>query len=239
MRSAVLLLLTLVTPAGAQSIGVGAGPYSDPTHKVSGSGRMPAGWAMRFDPIVARAGRPAPAPPRATDVDVQAVAGGVRVRSGPAAIYWRASDVASGRFTVSATFTQTRGMAHEAYGLLVGGAHLDDGRERYLYFVVRPQDGGILVSRRTSDARPTALVPWTVHPAVHRERAGDGAATNRLAVRVDVDSVWFVANDRVVRALARADLRIPTDGVVGVRVNHNLDLLVTDLRVDRAAGRIR
>ena len=41
------------------------------------------------------------------------------------------------------------------------------------------------------------------------------------------------------RALARAELRIPTDGVVGVRVNHNLDLLITDLRVDRAPARIR
>lgn len=212
-----------------------AGVYSDPTRKVTGSGRLPAGWAMRFDPSPSRNGRAAP-PPQPNDVDVQTAGGGLHIKSGPAAIYWRPADAVSGSYVVSATFSQPRGMAHEAYGLLVGGAHLTDSAERYVYFVVRPQDGGILVSRRTSDARPTALVPWTVHGAVERERR-DGSATNRLAVRVGADSVWFVANDVVVRALARSELGTPTDGLVGVRVNHNLDLQVSDLRVAHRSSR--
>jgi len=221
-----------VAPTGG---GQPTGAYSDPTRKVVGSGRLPVGWTMRFDPGVGPRGKSAAPAPLPTDVDVQAAAEGVHIHSGPAAIYWRTGDVAAGEYTVSATFAQPRGMKHEAYGLFVGGASLQDSTEHYLYFVVRPQDGGILVSRRTSDARPTALVPWTTHPAVHRERPGDGAAVNRLAVRVGADSVWFVANDVVVRALARAELGAPTDGFAGVRVNHNLDLAVSDLRVTRPA----
>jgi hypothetical protein len=226
---ALLVAAHVQPPLGA------AGVYSDPTRKVTGSGKLPAGWALRFDPIVVRNGRAVPAP-QPSDVDVQVVGTELHVRSGPAAIYWRPADEVRGSYVVSATFSQPRSMAHEAYGLLVGGASLQDSTERYVYFVVRPQDGGILVSRRLSDARPTALVPWTVHRAVQRERR-DGSATNRLAVRVGADSVWFVANDVVVRTLARSELGTPTDGLVGVRVNHNLDLQVADLRVARDVTR--
>lgn len=230
------LLLSLSLPAATLLV---AQPpmrraFDDPTQPVAGSGRLPDGWALRFDPIVARPGRPAAAPPRPTDVSVEAAGDGLRIRSGPAAVYYRPGEVATGQYTVSATFTQAAGMKHEAYGLVVGGAHLQDSTQRYLYFVVRPQDGGILVSRRSSDARPVTLVPWTTDPAVQREDATDGHATNRLAIRVGRDSVWFLANGRLVRGLSRTDLGgAPTDGMVGVRVNHNLDLRVDAFRVER------
>jgi hypothetical protein len=224
----ILFLTALViaaAPLGAQQ------PEHDPTHAVVGSGTLPAGWAMRFDPVLPRPGRPTPPAPQPTDVSVATMGTGIHVTSGPAAIYYRASEPASGQYTVTATFTQARSMKHEAYGLLVGGANLQDSTERYLYFLVRPQDGGILVSRRTSDARPTAIVPWTPDPAVHREDATDGHATNTLAIRVGRDSVAFVANDKVVRTVAKASLGLSTDGLVGVRVNHNLDLHIDGFRV--------
>lgn len=229
-----VLSAIVATPACAQPRSTSALRLvgNDPTRKVVGSGRMPDGWAVRFDPIVPRPGRPATAPAQATDVNVVVRDNALRFESGPAAIYYRASEPARGTFTVSATFSQPRSMAHEAYGLIVGGADLQRATERYLYFVVRPQDGGILVSRRTSDALPTALVPWTTDRAVQRESASDGRATNRLAIRVGRDSVWFVANGKVARALARSELGIATDGFVGVRVNHNLDLRVDDFRVE-------
>jgi hypothetical protein len=224
----------LVAQPSRAMAGLGIG--NDPTRRVVGSGRLPAGWAMRFDPLVARPGRPAPPTPRPADVDVTVTTSGLRFRSGPAAIYYRAAEQVTAPYTVSATFTQTRSMAHEAYGLLFGGANLPDATERYLYFLVRPMDGKILVSRRSSDALPTALVPWTSVAAVHREDPADGHATNRLAVHVGADSVWFIANGRVVRALARSELGAPIDGVVGVRINHNLDLQVADFRLDRHVG---
>ena len=232
MRSSSSLLLVLTTaPLVAQP--PLARVRDDPTRKVVGSGRLPGGWAVRFDPM------PSAAPaPRASDVSVEEVGRALHVRSGPAAVYYRARDSVAGAYTVGATFSQPASMRHEAYGLVIGGRDLQTSTQRYVYFVVRPQDGGILVSRRSSDARPTALVPWTTDRAVRREDPRDGRATNQLAVRVGRDSVWFAVNGRVVRGLSRADLGgAPTDGAVGIRVNHNLDLRVDDFRVEPTTRR--
>jgi hypothetical protein len=94
-------------------------------------------------------------------------------------------------------------------------------------------DGGILINKRTSDARPTAIVPWTPDPAVNKEDATDGHATNKLAIHVGRDSVQFIANDKVVRTLAKADLGVPTDGIAGLRINHNLDVHIGQFTITR------
>jgi hypothetical protein len=236
----VALALALAAPLLAQQPPAGGGMGAmgnDPTHKVTGSGQLPAGWMLRFDPVIARPGRPTPPTPQMTDVSFTTMGSGFHARSGPAAIYYRTGDAATGQYTATATFSQARSMAHEAYGLFIGGANLQDSTEHYLYFLVRPMDGGILVSRRTSDARPTALVPWTPDPAVNKEDPSDGHATNKLAIRVGRDSVAFLANDKVVRTLAKSELGISTDGLVGLRINHNLDVHVADFHVDRRVSK--
>lgn len=215
-----LLLLAVATPLAAQG-------GNDPTNKVTGSGELPAGWMLRFDPVRTRPGRPTPPTPTPADVSFTKMGTGFHVKSGPAAIYYDTSSTATGEYTVSATFTQPKGMQHEAYGLFVGGADLQDSTQRYLYFVIRPMDGGILISHRTGDARPTALVPWTPDPAVNKEDATTGKATNELAIRVSADSVHFLANGKQVHALAKSQLgEASTDGIAGLRINHNLDLQI-------------
>jgi hypothetical protein len=213
---------------------LGAQMNMDPTTQVKGSGTLPAGWTLRFDPARVVAGRPAPAPHAMTEVDFREMGKGFHITSGPAAIYYRAADAATGEYTVSASLSQRKGMQHEAYGLFVGGTNLQDTTQSYLYFVIRPMDGGILINYRASDARPKALVAWTPNEAVNKDDPTDGHATNVLAIQVGKDAVSFLANGKIVKTIPRAELAgMSTDGIAGLRVNHNLDLHVADFQVKR------
>jgi hypothetical protein len=225
LAAALVVAAALAAPAAAQD-------HAD--HATHGSGQLPAGWALRFDPPSAHPGMPMPAPPQPTDVAFMAMGGGFHVQSGPAAIYYRDAERATGAFTLSASFTQGRSMGREAYGLVLGGDDLQESTQTYLYFLIRPADGAVLINHRTSDAAPRSLVAWTPTAAVNREAAGSGAARNELAVRVTADAVHFLVNGTEVHALTRADLGgASTDGLVGVRINHNLDLMIEGFGVTR------
>ncbi len=216
----VLVTAGLVAAAFASSVaaqGGMAGMNMDPTHKIVGSGKLPNGWMNRFDDPTATL----------TQVEMLQIGPSLHFRSGPAAIYYNPKDVAKGEYTVSATFVQARTMQHEAYGLFVGGANLQDSTQNYLYFVIRPSDGSMLISHRAGNGRPTALVPMTADPAIHTDDPATGAATNVLAIHIGEDSVHFFANGKQVRAFPKSAVGgAATNGLVGLRVNHNLDITV-------------
>ena len=223
-----LAALAVAAPLSAQMPGMG----SDPTKTIVGSGELPTGWMMRFDPP-RRAGAPIPAP---TAVSVVTEGNGYHVKSGPAAIYYNTAKPVKGNYTVSATFSQPRTMKHEAYGLVIGGDHLQDSTQSYLYFVVRPMDGGVLINHRNGDdaKKIVKLVDWTPNVSVNKDDPTTGAATNQLTIRVARDSVHFWANGAQVKSFSRAELQsqgVSLDGMAGIRVNHNLDLQVDALTI--------
>src|SRR5512146_1501420 len=83
--------------------------------KMQGGGSLPAGWSARLDN-----GSTKP-----EGVKIAPVTGGLHFQSGPAGIYYKAADKASGTDTVSASSTQLEPGAHpDAYGLFIGGADL-------------------------------------------------------------------------------------------------------------------
>lgn len=205
----------LASPVAAQ--GGMAGMNMDPTNKIAGSGKLPAGWMSRFDDATSTL----------PEIEMKQMGTSLHFRSGPAAIYYNAKDQAKGEYTVSATFSQKRSMQHEAYGIFVGGTTLQDATQNYLYFLVRPSDGSILISHRAGDGKPTALVAMTPDAAVNKDDPATGAASNVLAIHVGRDSVHFYANGREVRAFAKSAVDgAATNGIVGLRVNHNLDITV-------------
>src|SRR6266536_2114597 len=85
------LLALVVAPLAAQK------KESDPDKKAAG-GTLPAGWTGRTDKESAQL----------SDAKFVTMGSGFHVTSGPAAIYWRATDNVTGPFTASATFTQTK-----------------------------------------------------------------------------------------------------------------------------------
>ena len=197
----------------------------DPTMTVTGSGKLPDGWMMRFDPT--RGGAPAPA---MTAISFETMAGGYHVKSGPAAIYYKTGDVGSGEFSVTATFHQAKSMNAEAFGIFIGGAGLQDSTHSYIYMAIKPSTGVLLIARRTQYAgtpRPTTFVPENPNApeaAINRDSPTDGSATNTLTIHVAPDTVHFIINGKLVKAIAKSALGGPTDGQVGLRINHNMDL---------------
>lgn len=224
MRTA-LLSLALLAAAIPSHARAQQAADPDPTHRASG-GVSARGWQARVDDKDARRGM------GVNDLKFVAMGNGYHVTSGPAAIYYDPKDVASGEYSVSAAFTQTRAPAHpEAYGLFVGGANLADSTQSYLYFLVRG-DGKYFVAHRAGTA-VHKIVDWTASPAVKAQDAR-GASTNALTIRVGRDSAWFVANGSTVQAFSRAQLygTMPA-GQAGIRVNHNLDVHVAKFALDR------
>jgi hypothetical protein len=70
------------------------------------------------------------------------------------------------------------------------------------------------------------LAPWTESPAVQRATA-DASRENTLAIETRTDRVVFSST-----APPSRHCRVPmlnTDGIVGVRVGHHLDVHVRDL----------
>lgn len=210
------LAAAFATPLAAQEM--------DHTSSIKGSGKLPAGWNVRFDDAGATL----------TQVDMKQAGTALAFRSGPAGIYWNTKDVATGAYTVSATFDQKKSMMHEAYGVFVGGQNLSDPTQNYLYFVIKPQAGTYLINHRSSNSAPKKLVSETPSPAINKDAAGTGAATNAIAIRVARDSVHFYINGVEVKTFSRAQLAgVSADGIAGLRVNHNLDIEVRDFKIGR------
>jgi hypothetical protein len=210
-----LTTLSLLAVAAAPLAAQGA---DDPTKKVAG-GALPAGWMGRTDR----------ATDKLTDAKFVTMGSGYHVTSGPAAIYWNPKTVTTGGFVATTTITQTKASTHpEAFGIFFMGKDLDTPQQNYAYFQVR-QDGKYMVNHRAG-SEIHKIVPWTDSPAVNKLDAS-GKATNKLTVDASkADSVRLYVNDKQVAALPKDHLG-KTDGLVGLRVNHNLDVHVAGLTV--------
>jgi hypothetical protein len=211
------LLLLLASPLAAQARKP-AKP-ADPDRPVKGGGSLPAGWSARTDDDGKEA-----------DVKFVTMDKGYHVTLGPATILWRAADKVDAPFRAVALFTQTRPTQHaEGYGLFVGGQDLGGGGEKYTYFLIR-QDGKFLIKKRDGGATSNITSNWTAHPAILRPNSA-GQSTNRLEVTVGRNRLAFAVNGKEVYT---ADPRlIDAKGIVGLRVNHNLDVHIDGFGVEK------
>ena len=113
------------------------------------------------------------------------------------------------------------------YGLVFGGSELAGPKQSYLYFLVA-QDGTWLIKRRNGDADTQNVVAKTANEAVKKPDAS-GKSTNALEVRVTAAKVDYVVNGTVVHSMAKTAVPAPTDGIVGIRVNHLLEVHIDGL----------
>ena len=199
----------------------------DPDHAVAGGGALPAGWHVRTEPN-RQTGQPA----SLDNVKFTSMGDGLHTTVGPAAIYWRDRDTISGNYHVVAKMTQMQNPAHpEAFGIFIGGKSLADSGQTYTYFLVRPIDGMYSIRRRSSYAsRPTAVVEWTASDAVTKADSS-GRAMNELSIQVQGGKAKFMVNGKEVYTGDAANLDV--NGVVGYRVNHNLDVHLGPLGIHK------
>ena len=158
----------------------------------------------------------------ATAVKVARQTAGWQISSGPASILYRPTDNAKGNFGVTAKLHLLPGSgAHqEAFGLFIGGQDLAGAAQSYTYFLIRG-DGTWKVKQRNGSATSEVTPGWQASAAI--AKAGPRTPVlNVLRVVAGTDRVGFVVNGTEVWSGPRTTLQ--TDGIAGLRLNHNLSV---------------
>lgn len=188
--------------------------------------QAPVGWRVRID-----RSQNAQDPDDTPDLKTVAVGSGMRVTGGPAGTFWNPANMVTGNYTVRASFTLMKPSGHtNYYGLIFGGRNLEGANQTYVYFLVA-QDGTFIIRHRVgntvNDVRDS-----TPHTAVRRPDT-TGRSVNALEVRVAANTISYVVNGMVVHTTPKGGATAMTDGVVGVRINHLLDVQVDGFAIQR------
>jgi hypothetical protein len=215
--------LALAAPVWAQD--------PDADRKVAGGGIKVEGWQGRIDPAAAKKGS------TINDSRFEQHGPDLHLAIGPAAIYWNPTHAASGDYTVKATFREAKpdsGHPHP-YGVFIGGQQLDTP-DLSLVYCIAYSDGTFLV-RGFNGASVVQVGKRQKHEAVNQP-AADGSVTNEVAWHVRGGKAECAINGKTVASYARDELVAPerlasTDGIAGLRVSHNVDVVVTGFGVSK------
>lgn len=207
----------------------------DTSRTVVDGGVHVAGWTGRVDANEERRGGTLAGARLAGTPD------SLHATTGPALAYWHADNVASGDYTVTATFREPKYMAlndhPHPYGLFIAGSDMGSAEQRYLYCAAYG-NGNFIV--RGFGPAPFQLNGRRggANEAV-RKAAGPGeAVTQEIALSVKGDRVECAINGTVVGSYPKAEVLgdaklASTDGVYGIRLGHNTEAIVTGLTVTK------
>jgi hypothetical protein len=211
---ALALALTTFTVGSAQQ----KPTHADADKPVTGSGKMPGDWKVRFDKPDAMI----------ETVDVKEEKDALEFKTGPAGIYYKPSMRAAGDYEVSASFSQLEPAEFpEEFGLFIAGRDLDKDTQYYTCFLVR-QDAKFAIQKRTG-AHTRFAVAWRPVPAMKEPKGVK--TTNTLMIRARGNTVRFFIGDKEVARLTHA--QVGGDGITGLRINHNLHVQVSKFAVKK------
>ena len=208
----------------------------DASRVVKDGGISVPGWQGKIDPQEVKAGQTlnnAKLAPAAN--------GALQVTTGPAVTYWNPKNVASGNYTVKATFTESNYMGlndhPHPYGIVIAGNEMGTDNQSYLYCSAYG-NGTFIVRGFGPAAFQMGTRKPTPHDAVSKAAGKGSSVTQEIAVSVDADSVDCAINGKVVASYPKAELVAAgklksTDGVYGIRFAHNTDAVVTGLTVTK------
>ncbi len=187
----------------------------------------PESWKVRLD-------RPNPdiqigATADSVDIYFVNMVPGWHITTGPAAIFYHPDQTAETNYTLESTIHLfDPGERREAYGVFMGGQNLDTDEIAYDYFLLR-NSGEFLIKRRTG-SETSILNEWTTHEAINVfDTDSESSVENHLQVDVREETVSFSVNGAEV-ARVPSD-QVMTDGIAGLRINHALNVHVSDLNV--------
>lgn len=223
VRTAFLSLLFL----SISVVTVFAQERPDPKNPENANMEVPANWEVRLDhpdPEVNISSNEEEA-----DVFFVNMVPGWHITTGPAAIFWHPASTAKGSYraeTVIHLFDpQGR---NEAFGLFFGGSDLEEDDQAYSYFLLR-NSGEYLIKNR-SGSETTNVKGWSPAPAMDQYDEDSGSSVrNSLAVEVRGSKATFFVNGNEVTSVPTSELN--TNGIVGLRINHRLNVHVEDLAV--------
>lgn len=214
-RTSLALALTLALPGLALA--------QDADRKVTGGGIAVSGWKGKIDAGAVKKGL------TVNDSKFAKSGDDLHLTIGPAAFYWNDGNKASGNYTVSATFKEAKPDASHPhpYGIFIGGKDLDTDAPNLLYCMA--YSNGTYLVRGFNAGQVVTLTPrGASHAAVNK--AGADGVTQTIAWTVKDGTASCSINGQVVAtydAAALAGKLASTDGTYGIRVSHNLDVVVS------------
>jgi hypothetical protein len=218
-------LLVASSVAGAQ----------DESRAVAQGGIKVAGWQGKIDPNEARQGG------KLENAKLEKVGNGLRVTTGPAVAYWNPSNVATGNYTVKATFTEEKYMSlnnhPHPYGLFIAGSDMGTDKQSYLYCTAYG-NGRFIVRGFSGDTTFRLNGRGEEHPAINKASGVGASVTQEIALSVKGDKIECAINGQVVgsydKSMAVGEKKLTsTDGVYGIRFGHNTDAVVNGLTLTK------
>jgi hypothetical protein len=189
--------------------------------------QAPKGWKVRADRSTS-----ASDPDAAGSIKFLTMGTGFHATNPQAAVYWNPAHTATGTYTLKGTFTLMKPSGHtNYYGLVFGGNDLEGPNQNYLYFLVA-QDGTWLIKRREGDASTQDVAAKAASDAVKKPDAS-GKSTNALEIRVTANGIDYLVNGTTVHTTPRTGLTAKTDGIYGIRVNHQLEVHIDGFGVSK------
>ncbi len=227
--------LASITTALVIITGAGCAKAQEEARSVADGGITVPGWLGKVDSAEAARGQVI------TNSKFATAENGFRVTTGPAAVYWNPDNVATGSYTVSATFHEPEYMKlndhPHPYGIVIGGAGMGSDQQRYLYCAA--YGNGTFIARGFGP-EPFQLNGRRGEPneAVAKAVGAGQPVTQEIAVTVRDGNVSCAINGTVVGTWPASDVvqdgRLSsTDGVFGVRFAHNTDAIVSGLKVEQ------
>ena len=207
----------------------------DASRAVADGGIKVAGWQGRIDPGEASRGA------KLEGAKLEQVGGDLQVTTGPAVAYWNPSNVASGNYTVKATFTEEKFMGlnnhPHPYGVFIAGNDMGTEKQSYLYCTAYG-DGRFIVRGFSGDSTFRLNGRGESNAAVHKASGVGASVTQEIALSVKGDKVECAINGQVVGSYDKSAVVGPnkltsTDGVYGIRFGHNTEATVKGLTLTK------
>ena len=223
--SVAALSLAMASVVGAQ----------DGAIAVKDGGIKMSGWMGEIDPKEKTAGMKLENSRLAKEGDA------IHVTTGPAGAFWDSKTKATGNYTVTARFNESKYMNlmdhPHPYGLFIGGNDMGTENQSYLYCAAYG-NGSFIV-------RGFGPAPFQVngrrgetHAAVNKAAGKNEPVTQEIALSVKGDKVECSINGQVVGSYDKSAIvgegkLKSTDGVYGLRFGHNTEAIVTGLKLTK------
>src|SRR5215831_1833825 len=208
------------TPAQAPA----QAPAGDTSRAVADGGVFAPGWTGQID--AGEAGRGS----TLNNAKLTAEGNTLHVTTGPATTYWNPKNMASGNYTVKATFNEPKYMNlnnhPHPYGIVIGGNDMGTPQATFLYCAA--YGNGNFIVRGFNPAPFQMNGRGGPADSVHKAAGPGSPVTQEIAMSVSGDSVSCSINGAVVATYPKSDVvgagkLKSTDGVYGIRFAHNTE----------------
>lgn len=224
-------LLVAMFLARKQFVGGPGSPTVEGSRAVTDGGIKTPGWNGRVDAAEERAGMTLDAARLVGEGQV------LHVTTGPATSYWKTDAMASGDFTVKATFNEPKYMnlnSHpHPYGVFIGGNDMGTPSQTELYCAASGNGKFIVRGFGPEPFRMNGLLGDS-NAAIHKAAGRGQPVTQDISLSVRGDKVVCSINGSIVAIYDKTTLvgsgkLTSTNGYYGLRFAHNTDVFVSNL----------